>query len=539
MRRSRMTRLTAVATLAMLNVFTLAAAAAVAHMLPPRLARLHIPVAAAAPVVRAEPVLPAALPPGGGAAGNARDAGSAAMPTQAGLSSLIARTLPDSQAGPDAGVMITDAVTGKVLFSRNGYALAPPASTNKVVTAVAALAVLGPRARFTTSVKQVPGGIVLVGGGDPTLAVNSYPLSDYPQPTTLAALAAKTAAALKAAGHGSVKLGYDTSLYSGPALAPGWDDGLVSSGNVTPITSLEADQGRLAPSGALEDEDDPTNYNPRTMDPAGLTAAAFAGLLKKDGISVTSGPTSSTVPAGAATIAKVSSPVLASIVEQMLQESNNVIAENLARQVAVATGKAATFSGASSAVTAEIRKLGVTTPISLVDGSGLSPSDGIAPVTLVRVLAAAAADPRVRSAITGLPVAGFSGTLSPGHSVFGGITGTARGVVRAKTGNLSSVATLAGVVVDHSGRPLIFAFMAPQAASEGGLPVAAATAMDNTAAALAACGCLPAPPSAPAGVSSGARGSDREPPSAERPPAPRRPAVLTATMDPTSEVTPR
>jgi D-alanyl-D-alanine carboxypeptidase/D-alanyl-D-alanine-endopeptidase (penicillin-binding protein 4) len=478
-----------VATLAMLNVFTLAAAAAVVHMLPPRLARLAIPVAATVPVIAAHPVLAAALPPGGTAASTDQNDATAPMPTQAGLSSMVANSMPGSAAGPHAGIMITDAVTGKVLYSRNGYALAAPASTNKVVTAVAALAVFGPEARFTTSVKQVPGGIVLVGGGDPTLAVNSYPPSDYPQPATLAALAAKSAAALKTAGHGSVQLGYDTSLYSGPSLGPGWGADLVTSGNVTPITSLEADQGRLTSGGALEDEDDPTNYNPRTTDPAGMTAAAFKALLEKDGITVTRPPAPATAPAGAATIARVNSPVLASIVDQMLQESNNVIAENLARHVAIAAGRPATFSGAASAVTAEIRKLGVTTPISLVDGSGLSPDDGIAPVTLVRVLAAAATDSRVRAAVTGLPVAGFSGTLSPGHSVFGGISGTARGVVRAKTGNLSSVAALAGVVVDHSGRLLIFAFIAPHAASDGGLPVAAATAMDNAAAALAACGC--------------------------------------------------
>jgi D-alanyl-D-alanine carboxypeptidase/D-alanyl-D-alanine-endopeptidase (penicillin-binding protein 4) len=497
-RRSRTTRLTALGTLAMLNVFTLAAGAVVVHMLPPRLARLAIPVAASAPVVQAAPVLQAALPAGStGSTGSTDSAGTglksatAPMPTRAGLSSLVASALPGSDAGPDAGIMITDAVTGKVLYSQNGYALATPASTNKVVTAVAALAVLGPGARFTTSVKRVPGGIVLVGGGDPTLAVNSYPPSDYPRPATLAALAAKTAVALKAAGQRSVKLGYDTSLYSGPALGPGWDDGLVTSGNVTSITSLEADQGRLTSSGALEDDDDPTNYNPRATDPAGMTATAFSALLGNDGITVTGSPASATAPAGAATIARVTSPVLASIVEQMLQESNNVIAENLARHVAIATGKPATFSGAASAVTAEVRKLGVTTPIHLVDDSGLSSDDGIAPVTLVRVLAAAAADPRARAAITGLPVAGFTGTLSPGHSVFGAIGGTARGVVRAKTGNLSSVADLAGIVVDRSGRLLIFALMAPQAASDGGLPVAAATAMDNTAAALAACGCLP------------------------------------------------
>ena len=492
MRRNRATRLTALTTLALVNVFTLTAAVAVAYMLPARLARLKIPVAASGgPVITAGPVLPAAFPLTGSSASSGGGASLSAvtLPTTAGLASLISSQMPASQVGPNVGVLITDAVTGKVLYSEKANSPATPASTTKLVTGVAALAVLGPQARFTTSVKQVPGGVVLVGGGDPTLAVNGYPSSDYPQPATLASLAAKTAAALKAAGHRSVQLGYDTSLYSGPGLAPGWSSSLVTTGNVTPITSLEADQGRLTTAGRLQDSDDPTNYNARTTDPAGLTAQAFAGLLGADGITVSGSPRPATAGAGAATIAQVSSPVLSSIVEQMLQESNNVIAENLARHVAIATGRPASFSGGAAAVMAEIRRLGVTSPISLVDGSGLSPQDGIAPATLVAVLAAAAREPRVRAVISGLPVAGFSGTLSAGNSVFGGMSGMARGVVRAKTGNLASVADLAGLVVDNSGRLLIFALMASRAANDGGVPVTAANAIDATAAGLAACGC--------------------------------------------------
>lgn len=497
MRRNRAARLTALTTLALVNVFTLTAAVAVAYMLPSRLARLKIPVAASGgSLITASPVLPTAFPAsssaGAGssaASGGGASLSSVSLPTAAGLASLISSQLPASQVGPDAGVLITDAVTGKVLYSEKADSLATPASTTKLVTAVAALAVLGPQARFSTSVKQVAGAIVLVGGGDPTLAVHSYPPSDYPQPATLASLAAKTAAALKAAGHRSVRLGYDTSLYSGPGLAPGWSGGLVASGNVTAITSLEADQGRLTSAGALQDDDDMTNYSPRATDPAGMTAQAFASLLGADGITVTGSPSPATAPATAPTIAAVSSPELSSIVEQMLQESNNVIAENLARHVAIATGRPATFSGAAAAVTSEIRRLGITTPISLVDGSGLSPQDGIAPATLVAVLTAAARDPQIRSVITGLPVAGFSGTLTAGNSVFGGMSGLARGVVRAKTGNLGSVAALAGLVVDSSGRLLIFALMTPQAADDGGVPVTAANAIDATAAGLAACGC--------------------------------------------------
>ncbi len=154
------------------------------------------------------------------------------------------------------------------------------------------------------------------------------------------------------------------------------------------------------------------------------------------------------------------------ITEQMLLESNNVIAEVLARHVAIALGLPATFSGAALGDETELRRLGVTTPISLVDGSGLSPKDAIAPETLVRVLKLAQDTPRLRGVITGLPVAGFAGTLLAGNSVFGGIGqsdgGAARGVVRAKTGNLSTVATLAGLVYDRAGRLLLFAIMAPR-----------------------------------------------------------------------------
>jgi serine-type D-Ala-D-Ala carboxypeptidase/endopeptidase (penicillin-binding protein 4) len=486
----RRTRTAALTILALLNVLTLAAGLVVAHMLPPRLARLHVALTAAKPIVTPAPVL---TPLGISAAETAGASTQAAgLPTKNGLASLLNARLPAAATGPAVGIAVDDGQTGQVLYAANANSLAIPASTTKVVTAVAALATLGAGARFSTLVRLAGGTIVLVGGGDPTLAVNAYPSLDYPQPATLAQLAASTARALKAQGHRSVGLGYDTSLFSGPDLGPGWSDDDVATGNVTPITALEADQGRLAKDGAPEDSDDPVNFRPRTADPVGLTVAAFAGLLRTDGITVTGAPKPMIAPASAPALASVSSPPLAAIAEQMLLESNNVIAEVLARHVALALAKPATFTGAAAAVLAEVRKLGVSTPISLVDGSGLSPRDGIAPATLVRVLALAASTPGLRAAVTGLPVAGFLGTLSKGDSVFGGIGtlagGSARGVVRAKTGNLSEVATLAGFAYDRNGRLLIFAIMAPRVPGAGMLQ-AAADAIDSAAAGLAGCGC--------------------------------------------------
>jgi D-alanyl-D-alanine carboxypeptidase/D-alanyl-D-alanine-endopeptidase (penicillin-binding protein 4) len=480
-------RVTALISLAMLNVCTLAAGVAVAGLLPARLALWNIPRVAAAPVAAPGQVLRPAQASG-------------PLPTSGGLSSALTPLLASSALGSHVGAVVTDPASGAVLWSSDASSPAQPASTAKLATAVAALTVLGPAARFTTRVVAgvTAGSIVLVGGGDPTLAAGLPPASDYPQPATLKSLAAATARSLRARGRSQVRLSYDTSLFTGPLLAPGWTTGYITSGNVTPITSLEVDQGRLTASGAPEDADDPDNYRPRSFTPAADAAGAFASFLTADGISVTGPVTEGTAPeragaagagaAGAATIAAVESPPLSDMVGWMLRESNNVIAEDLARQVALHTGAAASFSGAATAVSSVLASLGIS-GVHLVDGSGLSPDDRLTPAALTSLVAVAseAAHPRLRSAITGMPVAGFSGTLAPGQSVFGHFRAPALGMVQAKTGNLDTVAALAGLAYDQQGQVLAFAFMADQV-SPASLPQAAAD-IDAMATALAGCGC--------------------------------------------------
>ena len=220
-----------------------------------------------------------------------------------------------------------------------------------------------------------------------------------------------------------------------------------------------------------------------------MAAAAFAALLKADGIHVTGTPAGQQASHNAKILASVQSPPLAAIVQQMLQESNNVIAENLARQVAISRHQPASYSGAATAVTDELKNLGVSpSGLHLVDGSGLSPQDKIAPAALVKVLQLATSTPNIRPLLAGLPVAGFSGTLSAGQSVFAGIGGPALGAVRAKTGNLDTVTTLAGLATDKTGKTLIFAFMADKIPAAAMLSTAA-KAINEAAAALANCGC--------------------------------------------------
>src|SRR5215471_19494690 len=196
-------RVTALAALAMLNVFALGAGVAVANMLPARLALWQIPR-----VAKARLAVPGAVLIPAGAQGPA--------PNRQRLAAALAAKSATSALGRHVGLVVTDLASGSVLFSRQAGSGFAPASSAKLLTAVAALSTLGPSARFSTSVVSgAHGSVVLAGGGDPTLAAGRPPRSDYPQPATLSLLAGATACWLHAHGQRRVRLAYDSSLFTG------------------------------------------------------------------------------------------------------------------------------------------------------------------------------------------------------------------------------------------------------------------------------------------------------------------------------------
>lgn len=281
-----------------------------------------------------------------------------------------------SQSGIDEGLSayVIDAETQQELYAHDADEGLVPASTTKVVTSVAALHVLGPEAQIYTDVVQgaSPEEIILVGGGDPTLTVDADP-HRYPRLASLEELAEQTAAALSEAGVTAVRLGYDESAYTGESLGPGWKQGYIDEGSAASVHALMVDCGLAQVIDECGRIDLPvgSKYGPRVADPPLAAAEAFARKLDEAGITVLDAPQPAQAPTQAELLARVASPPVSVLVEKTLMDSENNVAEALARQVAIAQGEEPSFEGAARAVMAVMDELGVE-GVQVSDGSGLS-----------------------------------------------------------------------------------------------------------------------------------------------------------------------
>jgi D-alanyl-D-alanine carboxypeptidase/D-alanyl-D-alanine-endopeptidase (penicillin-binding protein 4) len=376
------------------------------------------------------------------------------------LAKTLAPFLRDPGLGPVHAASVIDVATGRRLYGEQAEAPMIPASTIKIATSVAALSALGPDHRIPTTVVASKDGkeLTLVGGGDATL-----------DRAGLAELADRTARALRDRGVTTVRLTYDASLYTGPRRHP-----IGPNDNIAPVSALMVGQGRLDPAT--------TAAAGRSGDPAGDAARVFERLLSERGVDASAAPAPGRPAAGATRVTQVFSRPLSALVERALTTSDNDIAESLARQTALATGEEASFAGAERAVTKQLTALKL--PLAgarFADGSGLSRRDRLSAQLLTALLARAADPdrPELRPVLTGLPVAGFSGTLESRYASASTSPGT--GLIRAKTGTLSGVNTLAGTVVTPDGRLLAFAFLADDTPS----PDVARPALDRLAAVLA------------------------------------------------------
>ncbi|WP_342768571.1 D-alanyl-D-alanine carboxypeptidase/D-alanyl-D-alanine endopeptidase, partial [Amycolatopsis palatopharyngis] len=402
------------------------------------------------------------------------DAGAPA-PTPSGVAAALQGPASAAALGDLTGTVV-DPASGEVLWEQRANEVKTPASATKVLAAAAALLELDHGMQIPTRVVEgeEPGTVVVVAGGDVTLTgLAKGEDSLYPGAARLDDLVNQ----VKEATGGAVdKVALDLSIFTGPTEAPSWAPEDAPSTFAAAVQPVALDGGRKNPA------------EPKSMrheDPAAAFANEFAERL---GASAVSGTV--TADDNARQLGEVLSPPLTELVDALLTQSDNLLADVIGRQVAIATGAEPSFDGAGKATLDVLERNGFEVDgARLSDDSGLSPENKVSAALLSDVLSVAAApageDPRtakLRPIIGGLPVAGGSGTLEGRYDTEASDQG--RGWVRAKTGTLSGVSTLAGVVLDADGRLLVFSLM-----SSGTDLGVARPALDAVAATLRDCGC--------------------------------------------------
>ncbi len=418
----------------------------------------------------------------------------APLPDAARIQALAQALRDDPRTGASTNVSVIDLLTGETLADLDAADGQVPASTTKLLTAIGVVSTLGPEHRLVTVARYdaTRGEVALVAGGDMLLAADAgISLADNAadraadravDPRTdaersvgyagLGDLADQVASALASRGVTSVSVVADTSAFPGPAYPTEWPSYALQQGYAAPVTGLAVNVGKETDG----------RYAQRWPDPAANAADEFASRLTERGMTVTRGEDRS--GATGDEVGRVDSAPLADVVAYMLHESDNTIAEDLTRVLAIETGVPATPQQSMAAVTASLVTLGVdTSGLQLFDGAGFSTQNRIPPAVLTHA---------IRAAVQASPTHGLLGWLAEG-----GLTGTladrftsspGTGVVRAKTGSLTGVTALAGVVLTADGRPLLFAALVDGMPYGPERPQAA---IDEFADALAQCGCRP------------------------------------------------
>ncbi|MDK4274530.1 D-alanyl-D-alanine carboxypeptidase/D-alanyl-D-alanine-endopeptidase [Corynebacterium pseudodiphtheriticum] len=354
-----------------------------------------------------------------------------ALADASGNASPAAGFQPPAIAG-SVGASVFDLNSQHLVYEHNAQQQFVPASSTKVLTATAALATMDLDKRLHTVIEQDGGRVVIRAAGDVWL-----------DDADLDAAAAVIGQA------DSVEI--DTSLWDGPTQAEGWDPANVAEGYIAPMEPAMLHGARV---GAT------TGDVPRSTSPAFDVAQALADRVGATQVGIHDG--APPMPE----VAVMKSPILRERLELMIKHSDNVMAEAIGREIAIARGKQpATFADATSATLQVLSEIGVdVTGAALRDNSGLSSDNRLTPATLLQCLQvaargsgadvaettdAAAADSGsvgdLRSLLDLLPVAGGDGTLDDRYAEL-----SARGYARAKTGTLTDTSALVGIVTGKS-----------------------------------------------------------------------------------------
>lgn len=400
-----------------------------------------------------------------------------------GLSAAITRELEAVEDRAEVSVHIRDIPSGEVLFDYFGDRQLIPASNNKLVTASAALALLGPTYTFETTVYAAQDTLYLRGSGDPLLFEEDLRVlaEDVSTRVDLSAIERIVVdeslfSAMKfGPGYSEEGPGY---AYTAPSSALSFEFNTVEA-TVYPVGGSRRPAVRVTPenayvevrnrstvgkkdslrvesaaldgrtridvSGTYPSSRSAVRVRRRVFDPALFTGYTFAEIVAQlvghEAVPVSAG----VVPLEAVPVGKHESPPLHEIVSEGLAYSNNFIAEQLLRTLGVEmTGKPGGWDNGREVVEGFWAALG-NDPSELVfeNGSGFSRNGRVSTSGLVDLVDVAYRVAPKLGLVDSLPIAGEEGTLKARLRSSGRR-------VRAKTGTLAGVSGLTGVILGET-----------------------------------------------------------------------------------------
>ncbi len=436
-----------------------------------------------------------------------------------GLAARLERALQHpALRGARVAALVVDRAEGHVLFARESERALVPASNQKILTAVAALARFGPTHSFSTEVladapPDAAGAVKLLavrGGGDPSLTSEQL---------------WRLVADLRAAGLRRVRGGLvlDDAAFAEPRWHPSW--GATSARSYhAPVGALSVNysafavdvrpgprlgepaevaldppvaflrlvnravtggsrgRGPLAVEraagpggeevvvkGSLPLGAGPRQFQRSVLDPTRYAGAVLREQLAAQGIPVEGETRVGPVPEGAVRLLAFEGKPLAEVVRLFMKYSNNLIGETLVKQLgAAASGQPGSWENGIPALRAALEEVGLATEgLVLVDGSGLSYENRVPPRAFVEALRLAAGSfafgPEFAAS---LPIAATDGTLARRAA-------GAANRVRAKTGLLTRVTTLSGFARLADGSDAVFSLLVNGARSSSPRVIAA------------------------------------------------------------------
>ena len=438
-----------------------------------------------------------------------------AAPRDPALASKLGKVLADSRVKKaQSAAAVYDTMLGAEVYGYNASRATTPASNTKIVTAVAAMHVLGPDYRFKTEVFRrnsvkagvVQGRLYLKGYGDPTSRVSDY-----------AALAKQIKA--KGIKRFSGDLVVDGTVFDAQRYNPYWSKGYADDYYAAPITALTVAPNADYDSGTIFVAYKPGKKGKKatiTVSPAAAAKAVtivnkstsggssntirisraygsnkinvtgrvptnrgtssvqitvdrperYAGEvlraeLARVGVTVAGKTVIATTPASARTLlGRDTSMKLSALLKPFLKYSNNMHAEALTKAMSRKTGGKGTWAGGIAQTRRYLTSLGVPMGgVVLVDGSGLSRATKLTPRALNRTLVAVRKESWFSSFYAALPVAGNT-NRSVGGTLRNRMNRTrAANNAHAKTGSLTGVTALSGYVKGRNGHLYVFSML--------------------------------------------------------------------------------